>query len=361
MRLSFPHMGNNWIAFKSLFEELGYEVVVPPKITKKTLAIGVKNSPETICLPFKITLGSVIEAADSGADKVFMLSTNGPCRFGEYARLYQNIIEDMGYSTKIKVIGLSEVGTQNKFQVVKSLSSYIKNEFLAENKKSYVDFFRAFLLFYKKVTILDRFEKARNITRAHEINKGETDKLFAEFLSMLQSTKKGFKRLEKAYAEWFSRIAVDREKKLRIVLTGEIFVNSEPEANLNIEKKLNDMGIEVFNESTLYSWIDLKRASKLFRRMRGDLSNKYLKHHVGGEGLKCLNHIIHAAKKGYDGVIHIYPFTCMPEVTIKTLIPKISKDYKIPVLSLNIDEQTGEAGFMTRIEAFVDMIGANKK
>jgi len=46
----------------------------------------------------------------------------------------------------------------------------------------------------------------------------------------------------------------------------------------------------------------------------------------------------------------------MPEVAIKAMIPRLSRDYQIPILSLNLDEQTGRAGFITRIEAFIDMI-----
>ena len=31
MKLTFPHMGYSYVAFKMLIEDLGYEVVVPPE------------------------------------------------------------------------------------------------------------------------------------------------------------------------------------------------------------------------------------------------------------------------------------------------------------------------------------------
>ena len=37
-------------------------------------------------------------------------------------------------------------------------------------------------------------------------------------------------------------------------------------------------------------------------------------------------------------------------------ITRRAKQFNKPLLNLTIDEQTGEAGFVTRLEAFVDML-----
>ena len=37
MKITFPHMGYSYIAFKMLLNELGYEVVVPPEPSKRTI------------------------------------------------------------------------------------------------------------------------------------------------------------------------------------------------------------------------------------------------------------------------------------------------------------------------------------
>jgi len=55
-------------------------------------------------------------------------------------------------------------------------------------------------------------------------------------------------------------------------------------------------------------------------------------------------------------MVHLYPFTCMPEIISRSILPQISKEYDMPVLSLVVDEQTGEAGFQTRLEAFIDLL-----
>jgi len=46
----------------------------------------------------------------------------------------------------------------------------------------------------------------------------------------------------------------------------------------------------------------------------------------------------------------------MPEIVAESILPAVERDYNIPILTLIIDEMTGEAGYMTRIEAFVDLL-----
>ena len=42
-------------------------------------------------------------------------------------------------------------------------------------------------------------------------------------------------------------------------------------------------------------------------------------------------------------------------------ITRRAKQFNKPLLNLTIDEQTGEAGFVTRLEAFVDMLFRKKR
>jgi intein/homing endonuclease len=52
---------------------------------------------------------------------------------------------------------------------------------------------------------------------------------------------------------------------------------------------------------------------------------------------------------------------CMPESSVRPILQKISQDKNLPFLSLSLDEQTGEAGLQTRLEAFVDMLKMKKR
>jgi hypothetical protein len=61
MKVTFPHLGTMHIFCKAIAETAGIDYILPPKTSKRTLTLGVKNSNECICLPFKIILGNFIE------------------------------------------------------------------------------------------------------------------------------------------------------------------------------------------------------------------------------------------------------------------------------------------------------------
>ena len=65
--------------------------------------------------------------------------------------------------------------------------------------------------------------------------------------------------------------------------------------------------------------------------------------------------------KGADGIIHLSPFTCMPEIMSQNIFPAMRENCDIPILALIMDEQTGRAGYITRIEAFVDLMRRRKR
>jgi predicted nucleotide-binding protein (sugar kinase/HSP70/actin superfamily) len=81
---------------------------------------------------------------------------------------------------------------------------------------------------------------------------------------------------------------------------------------------------------------------------------------IGGHAQETVGNTILYANKGYDGVIQIYPLTCMPEIVAESILPAVQRDFDIPVLTLIIDELTGEAGYMTRVEAFTDLLVQRK-
>ena len=70
---------------------------------------------------------------------------------------------------------------------------------------------------------------------------------------------------------------------------------------------------------------------------------------------------MYASEKGTDGLIHVSPFTCMPEIMSQNIFPKMREDINLPILSLIMDEQTGRAGYITRLEAFVDLMRRKKQ
>ena len=62
-----------------------------------------------------------------------------------------------------------------------------------------------------------------------------------------------------------------------------------------------------------------------------------------------------------DGIITLTAFGCGPDSLMVERIQRRAKHFGKPLLHLTIDEQTGEAGFITRLEAFVDMLFRKKR
>ena len=51
----------------------------------------------------------------------------------------------------------------------------------------------------------------------------------------------------------------------------------------------------------------------------------------------------------------------MPEIMSQNIFPTIRGEHEIPLLTLIMDEQTGKAGYITRLEAFVDLMRRKKR
>ena len=62
-----------------------------------------------------------------------------------------------------------------------------------------------------------------------------------------------------------------------------------------------------------------------------------------------------------DGLITINAFGCGPDSIMVERISRAARKFNKPILNLSVDEQTGEAGFITRIEAFTDMLFRKKR
>lgn len=95
-KISFPHIGNYYIPISYLIKKITkQEVIIPPKITKKTIELGSKYSPDLVCAPFKYNLGNYIESLEKGAN--ILLQAGGGCRYGYYGELQEKILSDLNY------------------------------------------------------------------------------------------------------------------------------------------------------------------------------------------------------------------------------------------------------------------------
>lgn len=359
MKVTFPHLGNTYIGAKILFDGLNIDYVLPPLTNKTALEIGVSNSPEDICLPFKIMIGNYIQSIEKGADTILIVGSCGPCRFGEYCELQMNLLRKLGYDLDFVVVDYSkEIGINGFLNRIKKIHG--------SSPKSAKEKMKAALMAYKAINLIDSIEATAHKLSGYEINKGD-------FKRLLYNCKKdviGNNNPEEAlnilssYEKRLYKVPVNMNKNpLKIAIIGEIYTIIEPFSNLNIEEKLMDYGVCSSRKLTPSWWVK-DTMLKVFKLNSLDIkhaSKEYLKYPIGGHGKECVGEAILAKDQGLDGAIQIFPLGCMPEIVSKAILPNISKEYNFPIMTLVVDEMTGENGYITRIEAFLDMLERRQK
>ena len=124
MRIGVPHFGNVHIAVGAMGHRLGAtnkELIIPPPTSQRTLNLGVKYSPQEACLPFKLTLGNLIEACELGADTLLQARGTGICRLGYYAKDQEQILHDLNYDVHFVTIDVSHHKLASILQLVKQM------------------------------------------------------------------------------------------------------------------------------------------------------------------------------------------------------------------------------------------------
>lgn len=359
IKVAFPHMGTISIAWALALKRIGIEPFIPPYTNKRTLSLGTKNSPEAICLPYKLILGNFIEAIEGGADYVAMITSPGICRLGEYGNNIQKTLEDLGYKANYIELSL--------YDGIKGLIDFLKR---LTGHKNYIMITKSINMVIQAIFALDEMETTLSYYRAREIKFGEAERRFKKGLKLIESSNNSreLKKNKKLAIEEIKKTKIDKDRDvLHVDLTGEIFVVLDYFSNQNIERELGKMGVETRRSLTVGGFLRDAIIPKILKKGETHLerafrmAKPYLMRDIGGDSLECVSDVAYAEQKGKDGIIHISPFTCMPEIMSQNIFPKMRENCNIPLLSLIMDEQTGKAGYITRLEAFVDLMRRKKR
>ncbi|GAB6156139.1 2-hydroxyacyl-CoA dehydratase [Desulfosporosinus burensis] len=361
MKVTFPHMGNAWIVIQTLFESLNVEVVVPPVNSKRTVNLGTRLSPESACLPLKLNLGNYIEAAEEGADTIVITGGIGPCRFGYYGEVERQILRDAGYDYEVVTL---EPPNGSLLGLAKRI------RFLAGTKNSWTKILKTLRFTYLKSVALDRVEDLIHAARPRLPSPLNTERLYEEAKGRLAQTmsEKGIYDT----VHWVQESIRERQgeratsnggfyKPLRIGIVGEIYTILDPYSSMGIEEELGRLGVEVDRSIYLSGWVGnhvfqgLAQGYRSIKYYSGH-AKPYLPHFVGGHGQETVGATVKFAREGFDGIIQVFPLSCMPEIVAASVLPKVQEAYKIPIMTLIVDEHTGQAGIQTRLEAFVDLL-----
>lgn len=358
MKVTFAHMGNLWIVVKTILEDLGLEVVVPPRPSRHSLDAGVRHSPEFACFPLKLNIGDFINGLERGADTIVMVGGVGPCRLGHYAQVQEQVLQDLGYQVDMVVLEPPQGHFSALWDKIRHLTG---NQPMGR-------VWRAIRFGFEKLSALDRLDQALMWVRPVERTPGVAAATHRRAVAAV-SQADGMAGTRRALTRGLVELERCRRPPsepptslLRVGVVGEVFMVHEPFANQELERRLGDMGVEVTRALYLSDWVRihlLPFGKRRTRRVRA-AARPYLGHFVGGEGLESVGESVLFSREGFDGVVHVAPFTCMPEIVASSLLPEVGRDLGLPVMSLFLDEHTGEAGLVTRLEAFTDLLARRR-
>lgn len=285
--------------FTEFFTELGIEVVLSHNSNKKILDNGSNNTVDETCLPVKIYHGHVIDLAK----KV------------DYLFIPRIMSEHQGEHSCPKICGLPEM----VYNSISDLPPIISPEINLDSSRTSLR-----NTFYK----LGEFFKTDK-----QIVKNAFRKAFDKHnLSLIE-----FKKIN------YYQHELDNKK---VLLLGHSYTIYDKYVNMNIISKLETNNFRVITPDDF----EEKSINKIIKNYNGRLYWTFGRKIIGSAMKVVENNSV-------DGIIYISSFGCGLDSTLAEIIDKyIRENSRIPFMLVTIDEHTGEAGFNTRLEAFVDML-----
>ena len=312
---------NNYPFYFGFFNELGIKIILSDVTTKQTMSQGAALVVTETCLPIKVYVGHVLNLIEKGVENIFVPSL-------------QSIDSKIYNCSKIR--GLPDLirnVVKKPFNMIeatldKSEKGQGLYEFLAECVKPF------------------------GITDKNIIKKASKAgwRCYNNFHVMTKSGMPYSKALSYALQGKVVISNNTKEYPISIGLVGHGYDLYDERVCMKIIDKLEKMDVKVCTA--------LQLSSEQLTEGISTLGNeKYWANEDEVTG--CAGHFLKDAK--IDGIITITAFGCGPDSLMIERITRKAKQFGKPLLNLTIDEQTGEAGFVTRIEAFVDMLFRKKR
>ncbi len=381
-----PYMMDHAYLLSAAMRVGGVRAETLPESDNETLELGRKYTTGKECYPSIITTGDIVkrtEQPDFSPEKsaFFMPAACGPCRFGQYNRLHRLILDELGLQ-EVPILVFDQTGGYHN-----DLSN-MGNGFRLNAWRSFI--------------IWDSVVKMTMERRPYEVNTGETDALYRVWLDKLvrnvgqdPATLREFSR--QARRE-FEAIKIDTSQpKPRIGIVGEIFVRSNHFANDELVRTLEARGAQVGIPPVeeWFDYIDHQRSYRYRHRLEGgwrdwlkqklteivmertveplrrefdtgiglftreastgDIIQKgkaYLSPAVEGEAILSMGRVVEYAEQGFDGIVNVIPFGCMPGTVVSLLLHQFRQDWGLPVLNVAV-EGTKSTGQDIRFDAFI--------
>ena len=284
--------------WKSFFDNLGVKYVTSGETNKSILSSGTNLCVDEACLPVKVYHGHVKSLAKK-ADIIFMPRIISVCK-NEYICP--------------KFCGLSEM-IKNSIKDLPELIDVNVNLYKNETalKKSFIE--TGAKLGFDRFTSIKAYNEAQ-----HAQQKTDFDK-------RLQGRK-------------------NLNSKKTIVLLGHPYILNDRYLNMDIISKIEKEGYNIITQEMLDDSIINDYAAVMPKRHFWTLGRRLL-----GGGL------YYAGQKDVAGIIYLSSFACGIDSIMEDYLDRhIRRTENMPYMKAVFDEHSGEAGLVTRLEAFIDMI-----
>lgn len=297
--------------WKTYFEELGAQVIVSDYTTREILDNGVLSSVDDACLPVKLFHGHVIDLVKK-VDYLFIprftsISKNEyVCpKFGGLPDMIKHSVKNLPPVIDTEI----NLRKSNKNAVTAALEA---GRYFTDDKGKILSAYKKGMKNYKAFKSL-----VSKGLRPDDIFKGKN-------LLHLKSVK----------------------RSLNIAVISHMYNLYDSYSNMDLLQKLEDNDVNVITIDMMDENIIDKKANLLNKKMFWFF------------GRKAVGSAFHLLEKGgVDGVIYLMSFGCGVDSFVCDMVErKLRRHSNIPLMTLSIDEHSGEAGFNTRLEAFIDMI-----
>lgn len=300
--------------WKTYFQELGTEVISSSDTNRKTVETGIELAVDEACFPIKVYFGHVHELCAYGLDYLFL-----PRMVSVELRSYI-CPKFMGVPDMIRA-------------TIPDLPPLIS---------PVVDLSKTDKLYKRDMEKIGRLFTNRSAQIKHAYRRGLEELAVCEKL-----TRTGLTRAE-AIEFWEGKaVPLAMGGDLRIGVLGHGYSIYDRVISLNIINRLREMGCQVQLVEMIDGRMVEEQASRIQKRVFWTLGRK-----IVGSALYMKE------QSNIDGIIYLACFGCGPDSLIGEIVAR--KLGNKPWMMLTLDEHTGEAGLITRLEAFCDMLRRRK-
>lgn len=312
---------NNYPFYYGFFTDLGIKIVLSDITTKQTMSNGSALVVTETCLPIKVYIGHILNLIDKGVDKILVPSIQS------IAPKIYNCSKIRGLPDLVRNVVKRDF-TMVEATLDKSKKNHGLYEFLAEMAAPF----------------------------------GITDEKVIK-----KASKAGWRCYNNFHI--MAKSGMSYKKAINYALQGKVFIENQTK-EYPISIALVSHGYNIYDDRTCMKIFDKLEAMDVKVYTSLQLSNEQLDDGIASLGNEqyWANEYDMTGSAGHylkdnkiDGVITLTAFGCGPDSLMVERITRKAKRFNKPLLNLTIDEHTGEAGFITRLEAFVDMLFRKKR